>query len=120
MAKLLLKHEAVTLSSYKLDQDEISIGRNPENDIQLDDAAVSGNHAKINRQPNEYLEEHFDYYIEDLGSTNGTKVNGNRISRQSLKHGDAIQIGGHNFVFDSGQVQDMETTAIFLPDDDGE
>ena len=118
MAKLLLKHEAVTLSSYKLEQDEIGIGRNPENDIQLDDAAVSGKHAKITRQPNEYLEDHFDYTIEDLGSTNGTRVNGKRISRQILKHGDTISIGGHNFVYDSGQIQDMETTAIFLPDDD--
>ncbi len=118
MAKLLLKHESVTLSSYKLEQDELTIGRNTENDIQLDDAAVSGNHAKITRQPNEYLEDHFDYYIEDLGSTNGPKVNGIRISRQTLKHGDAIKIGGHNFVYDSGQVRDMETTAIFLPDDD--
>jgi len=118
MAKLLLKHEAVTLSSYKLDQDELGIGRNPENDIQLDDAAVSGNHARISRQPNEYLEDHPDYYIEDLGSTNGTLVNDKRISRQILKHGDAIRIGGHNFVYDSGQVQDMETTAIFLPEDD--
>ena len=118
MAKLLLKHEAVTLSSYKLDKDEIGIGRNPENDIQLDDAAVSGSHARISRMANEYLEDHFDYYIEDLGSTNGTKVNGKRISRQALKHGDAVLIGGHNFVYDSGQVQDLETTAIYLPDDD--
>ena len=118
MAKLLLKHEALTLNSYKLDQDEITIGRNPENEIQLDDAAVSGSHARVGRQANEYLEDHFDYYIEDLGSTNGTKVNGQRISRQMLKHGDEVRIGGHQFIYDSGQVQDLETTAIYLPDDD--
>ena len=118
MAKLLLKHEGVTLSSYKLDQSEINIGRNPDNVIQLDDAAVSGNHARIARQANEYLDNHFDFYIEDLDSTNGTKVNGKRISRQMLKHGDALQIGAHHFVFDSGQVPDLETTAIYLPDED--
>jgi pSer/pThr/pTyr-binding forkhead associated (FHA) protein len=118
MAKLLLKHEGVTLSSYKLDQDEISIGRNPDNTIQLDDAAVSGNHARIKRQANDYLENHFDFFIEDLDSTNGTKVNGKRVSQHMLKHGDSLQIGAHHFLYDSGQVQDHETTAIYLPDDD--
>ncbi|MDX1823295.1 MAG: FHA domain-containing protein [Thiohalomonadales bacterium] len=118
MAKLLLKHQGVTLSSYKLDQAETSIGRNPDNTIQLDDAAVSGNHARIDRQPNEYLEKHYDFFIEDLGSTNGTKVNSKRVTRQMLKHGDALQIGAHHFIFDSGQVPDLETTAIYLPDED--
>lgn len=118
MAKLLLKHEGVTLSSYKLDHDETSIGRNPDNTIQLDDAAVSGNHARIKRQANDYLENHFDYLIEDLDSTNGTKVNGKRVSQHMLKHGDTLQIGAHHFLYDSGQVQDHETTAIYLPDDD--
>lgn len=118
MAKLLLKHEGVTLSSYKLEQRETSIGRNPGNTIQLDDAAVSGNHARIDRQTNDYLDNHFDFFIEDLGSTNGTKVNGKRIIRQMLKHGDALQIGAHHFVFDSGQVPDLETTAIYLSDED--
>jgi pSer/pThr/pTyr-binding forkhead associated (FHA) protein len=118
MAKLLLKHQGVTLSSYKLDQAETSIGRNPDNTIQLDDAAVSGNHARIDRQPNEYLENHYDFFIEDLGSTNGTKVNRKRVTRQMLKHDDELQIGAHHFVFDSGQVPDLETTAIYLPDED--
>ena len=118
MAKLLLKHEGVTLSSYKLDQDETSIGRNPDNTIQLDDAAVSGNHARIKRQANDYLDNHFDFLIEDLDSTNGTKVNGKRVSQHMLKHGDTLQIGAHHFLYDSGQVQDHETTAIYLPDDD--
>jgi len=130
MAKLLLKHEGVTLSSYNLNQDEISIGRNPDNIIQLDDAAVSGNHARIRRQANDYLENHFDFFIEDLDSTNGTKINGKldstngtkingkRVSRQMLKHGDNLQIGAHHFIYDSGQVQDLETTAIYLPDED--
>ena len=60
MAKLLLKHEALTLNSYKLDQDEITIGRNPENDMQLDDAAVSGSHARVSRQATDYLDDQFD------------------------------------------------------------
>ncbi len=118
MAKLLLKHEGITLSSYPLDQDTINIGRSADNEIQLDDAAVSTRHAIITRQPSKYLEGHYDYYLEDQGSTNGTKVNARRITRQLLKHGDAIRIGSHFFIFDSGQVQNLETTAIILPEDD--
>lgn len=118
MAKLLLKHEGITLSSYSLDQDTTGIGRGTDNEIQLDDVAVSTHHAVIHRQPNEYLDGHFDYVLEDQGSTNGTKVNARRITRQLLKHGDAIRIGSHFFIFDSGQVQNLETTAIILPEDE--
>lgn len=118
MAKLLLKHEGLTIGTYPLDNDSVSIGRNPESEIYLDDPAVSSEHARISRTPNEYLDGHFDYHIEDLDSTNGTKLNRRRINRELLKHGDAIQIGSHLFLFDSGQVQDLETTAIYLPDED--
>jgi pSer/pThr/pTyr-binding forkhead associated (FHA) protein len=118
MAKLLLKHEGITLSSYPLEQDTIRIGRSADNEIQLDDAAVSTHHAVIHRTPNEYLEGYFDFVLEDQGSTNGTKINAKRITRQLLKHGDAIRIGSHFFIFDSGQVQNLETTAIILPEDE--
>ncbi len=118
MAKLLLKHEGITIGTYSLDSDTLGIGRNVGNDIQLDDPAVSSKHATITRAANEYLDGHYDYYLEDLGSTNGTKLNRRRISRELLKHGDAIQVGSHLFLFDSGQVQDLETTAIYLPDED--
>ncbi len=117
MAKLLLKHEGLTLNTLALDEDEITIGRSPMNTVQLDDAAVSGNHARITRSANAYLEKHFDYFIEDLKSTNGTRVNEQKITRQLLKNGDVILIGVHEFVFDSGEPVQLETTAIYLPDD---
>lgn len=115
MAKLILVHDGVNLRDYPLNKAEISVGRKEGNDIQLDDAAVSSRHARLVREESAYLEDHFDYYIEDLGSTNGTLVNGVGFEKHLLKHGDKIQIGKHTFIFDSGQAS-HEETAIYLPD----
>lgn len=118
MAKLLLKHDGVTLNSFELERDRTTIGRRPDSDIQLDDPGVSGNHASILRKENRYLEGYYDYYVEDLNSTNGTSVNDQEISEQILKDGDLIQIASHEFVFDSGEKQELETTAIYIPKDE--
>jgi pSer/pThr/pTyr-binding forkhead associated (FHA) protein len=113
--KLILKHDGVNLRTYPLQAETVTLGRKPDNDIQIDDAAISGHHARFVKQPSEYLEDHFDVYIEDLGSTNGTRVNEAAVDRQLLKHGDTIQIGKHSFTFDSGQ-SDLDETAFYLPD----
>ncbi|MGD8525587.1 MAG: FHA domain-containing protein [Thioalkalispiraceae bacterium] len=119
MAKLLLKHEGLTLNSFELDKDEFYIGRKSNNDIQLDDPAVSSRHVRLIRQKNEYLEGHDDYFIEDMGSTNGTLVNEKEVTQQLLKHGDEIQIGNHHFRFDNEAHEvDPERTAIYLSDRD--
>lgn len=116
MAKLILIHEGVNLRDYSLDKDNVVLGRKPGNDIQLDDQAISGQHARFTREASAYLENHFDYYIEDLGSTNGTMVNGVGVDgKQMLKQGDVIQVGKHKFTYDSGQ-GDLDQTAIYLPD----
>lgn len=115
MAKLILVHDGVNLRDYPLNKAEVSLGRKAGNDIQLDDAAVSSRHARLVREESAYLEGHFDYYIEDLKSTNGTLVNGVGFDKHLLKHGDKIQVGKHTFIFDSGQGS-HEETAIYLPD----
>ena len=115
MAKLILVLDGVNLRDYPLSKPVVSLGRKAGNDIQLDDAAVSSRHARFLREKSSYLDGHFDYYIEDLNSTNGTLVNGVGFDRHLLKHGDKIQVGKHVFIFDSGQGS-METTAIYLPD----
>ena len=115
MAKLILTHDGVNLRDYQLNKDRVTLGRKPDNDIQLDDGAISSQHAVIDRIESAYLDDHFDYYIEDLGSTNGTLVNKVGIDRHLLKQGDVIQVGKHKLLFDSGQ-GDMEETAIYLPD----
>lgn len=116
MAKLILIHDGVNLRDYLLNKERVMLGRKPGNDIQLDDGALSSEHAVIDRVKSAYLDDHFDFYIEDLKSTNGTLVNKIGIDRHLLKQGDVIQVGKHKLLFDSGQGE-MEETAIYLPDD---
>jgi pSer/pThr/pTyr-binding forkhead associated (FHA) protein len=115
MAKVILIHDGVNLRDYQLDKPVIKLGRKDDNHIQLDDAAISSNHAQFTREESEYLDGHYDYYIEDLNSTNGTMVNGVGITKHLLKQGDEIRVGKHKFIFDSGSGE-LEETAIYLPD----
>ncbi len=118
MPKLLLKHEGVTLNTYELEKEKTTIGRKSDNDIQLNDASASSQHVQIILKANEYLEEQFDARLEDLGSTNGTQVNGCVVKSIELRNGDDIQIGSHHFIFENDETAGMESTAIFLPDED--
>ena len=118
MPKLFLKHEGVTLNTYDLEKELTTIGRKSDNDIQLNDAVASSHHAHIIIKPNEYLEEQIDAKLEDLNSTNGTQVNGCIINSVELRNGDDIQIGSHHFIFENDETTGMESTAIFLPDED--
>lgn len=88
MAKLILRFEQNILKEVALGQDELTIGRLPDNALQIDNLAVSGHHAKI------YLEQDH-YVVEDLGSLNGTYVNNQRVGKATLKSGDQVTIGKH-------------------------
>ena len=92
MAKLHLKFKGALLKELLLTQDVITIGRLPDNVIQIDHLGVSGHHAKIY-----WNRDHYD--VEDLGSLNGTYVNHQKVTRQSLKDGDVIYIGEHVLSF---------------------
>ena len=116
MAKLILTHEGINLREYPLTKPVTTLGRRPDNDIQIEDASVSGRHAQLLRQPSEYLQGHFDYHIEDLKSTNGTRINETSVRKQLLKHGDTIQVGKHTFLYDSGESVEHERTAIYIPE----
>lgn len=118
MPKLLLKHEGVTLNTFNLQKDVTTIGRKSDNDIQLNDAVASSQHAHVVVTPNEYLDGHMDARLEDLGSTNGTQVNGQLIKSVELRNGDDIQIGSHHFIFQNDDSVHMDETAIYLPDED--
>jgi len=89
MAKLYLRFEGKELKEVTVTQNAvITIGRLPDNLLQIDNLAVSGHHAKI------YWEgEH--YVLEDNGSLNGTYVNNQRVSKHQLKNGDSVLIGHH-------------------------
>jgi predicted component of type VI protein secretion system len=84
--KLILSLEGVVLRELVLGKDRTTLGRRSHNDLVIDNLAVSGEHAVIVRQSNEA-------YLEDLGSTNGTVVNGQAIKRHRLSDGDTIEIG---------------------------
>ena len=90
MAKLYLKFEQSeqVLKEVVLTQAATTIGRLPDNNVQIDNLAVSGHHAKISWEQDHYV-------VEDLGSLNGTYVNNARVGKAALKHGDQVKIGKH-------------------------
>lgn len=88
MAKLFLKFGDAVLKEVPLAQGATTIGRLPDNTLQIDNLAVSGHHAKITFNDGRYV-------VEDLGSLNGTFVNNKRIGQATLIHGDRVLIGKH-------------------------
>ena len=118
MAKLIHKQGGVTLNTYLLEKETTTLGRKSDNDIQINDAVASSHHAHITIKPNEYLEEQMDAKIEDLGSTNGTQVNGCIIKSIDLRNGDEILVGTQYFTFENDDSVGMDETAIYIPDED--
>jgi predicted component of type VI protein secretion system len=112
MAKLVLSMNGATLGEHPLDKERMTIGRKPDNDIQVDNLAVSGKHALIIT----ILE---DSFLEDLGSTNGTYVNGKLIKKHALKNGDVVAIGKHEIKYINEHAtaddEDFEKTMIIRP-----
>ena len=92
MAKLYLKYEQAVLKEFSLSEGVVTIGRLPDNLIQVDNLAVSGHHAKIYWDVDHYA-------LEDNNSLNGTFVNNRRISKTVLKDGDEVLIGKHTVLF---------------------
>jgi predicted component of type VI protein secretion system len=88
MAKLVLKFEETVLKEVSVGSQPISIGRGPDNDLPIDNLAVSSHHAKIYREGDNLI-------VEDLNSLNGTFVNNQRIQKTNLKHGDKVLVGKH-------------------------
>ncbi|MFI4914151.1 MAG: FHA domain-containing protein, partial [Steroidobacterales bacterium] len=88
-----------------------TIGRLPDNDIRIDNPAVSGHHSLIINILN-------DSFLEDLNSTNGTYVNGKLIKKHALQHGDVITAGHHQLRFvedDEAQQDEFEKTMVIQP-----
>jgi len=92
MAKLILSVDGQVLKEFPLSKERTLIGRKPHNDIQIDNLAVSGEHAAIITILN-------DSFIEDLGSTNGTMVNGKPIKKHFLQNNDVVEIGKHKLKY---------------------
>ena len=91
-AMLLVKRGSNVGSTYLLDTETTRAGRHPDNEVFLDDVTVSRRHA-------EFIRQGAGFEIVDVGSLNGTYLNGDRIDRAPLQRGDEVQIGKFKFVF---------------------
>lgn len=118
MPTLNLQYEGKPLNSFELDAERLTIGRRMENDIQIDDPAVSGQHATVSISRDPIFTDQIHVDIEDCNSTNGTLVNGERIGKKRLYHGDVIAVGRHELIYHDQQVSALEQTAIYIPDAD--
>ncbi len=111
-AKLVLSLNGAVLREYPLNKERITVGRKADNDIHIDNLSVSGGHALIITILN-------DSFLEDLGSTNGTFVNGKLIKKHALQNGDLIAIGKHELKYVNDQASvgeaDFEKTMIIRP-----
>src|SRR4030065_2917833 len=111
MATLILSMDGLVLKEIPLTKERTTIGRKAHNVIQIDNLAFSGGHALIVTILN-------DSFLEDLGSTNGTLVNGNPIKKHILQNNEVIEIGKYKLKFISeaptGQasVADFEKTMV--------
>ncbi len=117
MAKLVMSVDGVVMREFDLEHKIYKIGRKPTNDIQIDDITISGDHAEIEVTPNLYLDHLSDVYVADKGSTNGTLVNGKKIKKQILRHGDVVQVGRHEFKFLDDAAPDFEKTVMLKSDE---
>jgi len=118
MARLVLSLDNQTLAEYNMSKERYTVGRLPDNDVRIDNAAVSGHHSLIINILN-------DSFLEDLNSTNGTYVNGKLIKKHALQHDDVITVGHHQLRFLEDQAEDLpddefEKTMVIQPDDDVE
>ena len=103
MLTISLKFNEKVLKTIESDKNEIMIGRNAENDIVIENLAVSKLHARIVKQDEAY-------YIEDLNSTNGTYLNKIRITKKDLKDNDIISVGKHSLEIHFLKKGDINTT----------
>ena len=115
-----LKHivKGLVVSDILLTEGKLTLGRNEENHLRLDDASVSGVHARLIMTPNEYMPEMLDVQIEDLASTNGVYVNAEKVSQRKLKHDDVIRIGQHEFKLYDEQSYTGTQTEYYVPDNE--
>jgi pSer/pThr/pTyr-binding forkhead associated (FHA) protein len=113
MARLILSLDGQVLAEYNMNKERYTVGRLPDNDIRIDNPAVSGHHSLIINILN-------DSFLEDLNSTNGTYVNGKLIKKHALQHGDVITVGHHQLRFvdsQSGETEpdEFEKTMVITP-----
>ena len=111
MPKMIVSIDGVVIKEVEISQERTTLGRRPYNDIVIDNLAVSGEHAVVHLHVASGIVE-----VEDIGSTNGTYVNGKAVQRQALRNGDTIEIGKYKVRFLSeDEGHNYEKTMVFKP-----
>lgn len=109
MPKLIVSIDGVVIKEVQLTKERTTLGRRPYNDVVIDNLAVSGEHAALQLSGAEVL-------LEDLGSTNGTYVNGKAVKKQPLQNGDTIEVGKYKIKYVSeAEAPGFDRTMIFKP-----
>jgi len=114
MPKLVLSMDGLVLKEMPLSKERTTIGRKPDNDIQIDNLAISGHHAVITCITS-------DAFLEDQNSTNGTYLNGQPVKKNVLRNNDVIELGKYKikFLVDDAKpglsASEMIDTAAFAP-----
>lgn len=106
MAVLIGMSGDVKGQSFPIDGDDLTVGRNADNKVAINNASVSGHHAVIARDGDRYM-------LRDLGSTNGTRVNSHETKEAALKPKDLIQFGSVEFLFNSEAITLEDAQAVF-------
>ena len=113
-SKLIVLSEQITTQKlYNLSEEVYTIGRVEDQNICLPDSTVSSQHCEIIRN------DDGSYHVQDLGSSNGTRINGVRITQQRLEHSDILQVGGIEIMYhcegsNFGTEQNSSRTGINL------
>jgi len=116
VAKLITTSADGEKKEYLLTSETVTIGRKPSNDIPIDNLSVSGRHAQVIT----ILE---DSFLEDLGSTNGTYVNGKLVKKHALEDGDSITLGKYQITYHNSTSRSaeegFEKTMVIRPGEKG-
>jgi hypothetical protein len=94
MPRLVAQSAEFEGKTFELTGPELTVGRVADNKIQIEHASVSGHHAVFKL-------DGLDYSIKDLESTNGTRINGERITQQKLRRNDILRLGNIEMLYDS-------------------
>lgn len=117
MAILAQLVDDVVTHRFEIPPSGLTIGRAPSNAVQIDEEAVSGQHAAIHVEADRFFSKRRRYVLEDRNSTNGTYVNGRRIQgRIELNHNDVIRMAWTEFKFIDDQEDLLEKTVHMVMD----
>jgi len=113
MALLIQVENGVAKTKFQIDKSLLRMGRAVENDIYIEDPEISSEHCVIEMIIKPDSEGDYEYFIQDMDSTNHTFINGQQVNRHKLRHNDMIRIGWKYFKFvDENQQSHEETKKI--------